>query len=178
MAQTKYNMLVKLVFDREVFTTDMTTLHQAFSMDIKQKDSYHQPLYDKTINAESVSYAIDSQDAPVRNTIIVKFSETDNFRKAIGPVKLKFNNSAGNIYGPKPKDALPTFEKEFTPVNIDLYQNPDTMETVKITETITGSSIVIPTVITEISPVADSIKILGTISNTVITPILIGVINP
>ena len=86
MAQTNYNMFVKLVFDREVLSTDIDNLWRAFPMVINQRDSYHQELYSKTLNAVSAGYAINSQGAVVKTTIIIKFSPDENFRKAEGPV--------------------------------------------------------------------------------------------
>lgn len=178
MAQTNYNMFVKLVFDREVLSTDMDNLWRAFSMVINQRDSYHQPLYSKTLDAVGANYAVDSQGAVAKNTIIVKFSPENNFRKAEGPVKLIFNNAAGNIYGPKPKDALASFEQEFTPVNIDMYQNPDTADTIRITENLVGSYILKAVTVVKHSPTADSIKIVESITDVIIKPVLIGTINP
>lgn len=130
--QTKFNKYVKLVFDRNVIVNDMENLHKAFSMRLKQRDSYHQPIYETTIYAEKVMFARDRDDViwqDITNTLIITFPQYSNFRKAQGEVTLIYSNAAGVIYGPMPKDALPSFEMKFLPVNIDQYQNFDCIET-------------------------------------------------
>lgn len=176
MAQTNYNKYICLTFDREVNSIDITQEYKAFTIKQTIRDSYHAKPYEKISLAISSQYAKDTMGLDVKSKIIIIFSDTDNFRKAEGDVNVIYDDSVGTLHGKYERDKLTKFEQTFTPQNIDHYQNPDSLENIKVNI----NSNCIPNIIKVKQTKGQSIEsIKAKIQNNIVTTVtIVGTIKP
>ena len=172
MGQTNFNKYVRVTFDRNVNSLNFDANLRAFSLVITQRDHYSGPLYSKTILPISIEYAVDTLTA-----VILKFSDSSSFRKAEGAVTLKYNSIIGNLYGVNQTDRLNSFNLDFIPHDLDMYQNPYAAETILINNASTSSTLLTPITVHNASIEADSI-IVGNLSSSSFIVTQIGTIQP
>jgi hypothetical protein len=140
------NRYIKIVFDRDVHFpyADMSNYASAFTASFQQRDFYGEGLYTKTITATDIKHLKDTNGADVLSTVLVVFSLDSNFRKAENDITVHFDSSKCLIYGKYIKDKLGTFNLTFAPNNLDMWQNPKTIESLHVAPGSTGTIVSTP----------------------------------